>query len=46
LKKTQDTDIITALKQNEFLPKITFENFLLKKTNKGKRTIFLNKEPN
>ncbi len=33
-----------SLKNNEFLPKVTFETFLAKKVNKGKRTLFLNKE--
>jgi hypothetical protein len=36
---------MSSLKQNEYLPKVTFENFLNKKTKKGKRTIFMNKEP-
>jgi len=35
-----------SLKNNEFLPKVTFENFLAKKVNKGKRTLFLNNGAN
>lgn len=30
-----------SLKNNEFLPKLTFENFVAKKLGKGKRTLFV-----
>lgn len=46
-KMTQeDKSIYEALKNNEFLPKVTFEDFLSKKLGKGKRTLFLNKGTN
>ena len=35
--------MLESLKNNEFLPNVTFETFLAKKTNRGKRTIFNNK---
>ena len=39
-------EVFEALKNNEFLPQVTFETFLKKKLNRGKRTLFLNKAPN
>ncbi len=39
-----EQQVMESLKNNEFLPKVTFETFLAKKVNKGKRTLFLNKE--
>ena len=39
-------EVLDALKNNEFLPQVTFETFLSKKLNRGKRTLFLNKAPN
>lgn len=41
-----EIEVLESLKNNEFLPKVTFENFLSKKINKGKRTLFLNKPTN
>lgn len=35
--------MLESLKKNEFLPKVTFNDFLNKKLGKGKRTLFLNK---
>ena len=41
-----EAKVMESLKNNEFLPKVTFENFLAKKVNKGKRTLFLNNGAN
>lgn len=41
-----EQEMMDALKNNEFLPQVTFETFLSKKMNRGKRTLFKNKEPN
>lgn len=41
-----EQEVIEALQNNEFLPQVTFETFLKKKLNRGKRTLFLNKAPN
>ena len=41
-----EQEVINALKNNEFLPEVTFETFLKRKMNRGKRTLFLNKAPN
>ena len=41
-----EQEVMDALKNNEFLPQVTFETFLKKKMNRGKRTLFLNKAPN
>ena len=38
-----EAEMFASLKNNEFLPEVTFENFLSKKMNRGKRTLFLNK---
>ena len=42
----QDRETYEKLKNNEYLPDITFEKFLAKKVNTGKRTLFSNKGPN
>ena len=39
----EDDELMQSLKNNEFLPQVTFENFLQKKINRGKRTLFTNK---
>mmetsp|Transcript_33244 Transcript_33244/g.43766 ORF Transcript_33244/g.43766 Transcript_33244/m.43766 type:complete len:85 (-) Transcript_33244:1187-1441(-) len=39
----EEQKILESLKQNEFLPKMTFDDFLSKKMSKGKRTLFLNR---
>ena len=39
----EDRSVLESLKKNEFLPKVTFDDFLSKKLGKGKRTLFVNK---
>ena len=39
-----EQEVLDALKNNEFLPRQTFETFLAKKMGRGKRTLFLNKD--
>ena len=39
-----DQEVLESLKQNEFLPKMTFDDYLSKKMGKGKRTLFMNRE--
>lgn len=41
-----EQEVLDSLRNNEFLPQVTFETFLNKKLNRGKRTLFLNKAPN
>lgn len=41
-----EQEVLNKLKNNEFLPDVTFEAFLSKKMNRGKKTLFLNKGPN
>ena len=41
-----EQEVLNKLKNNEFLPDVTFEAFLSKKMNRGKKTLFLNKAPN
>ena len=36
----EDQIVLENLKQNEFLPKMTFDDYLSKKMGKGKRTMF------
>lgn len=43
-RKSQDAEVLSSLKNNEFFPKVTFDSFLAKKLSKGKRTMFLNRE--
>ena len=40
-----DKSVLDGLKNNEFLPKVTFDDFLTKKLGKGKKTLFINKAP-
>ena len=42
-KSQADKEVLEALRKNEFLPKVTFDDFLAKKLGKGKRTLFLNR---
>lgn len=35
--------MLDKLSKNEYLPQVTFETYLKKKTGRGKRTLFLNK---
>ena len=39
----EDHNVLQNLKKNEFLPKMTFDDFVSKKLGKGKRTLFLNR---
>ena len=39
-----DQEVLESLKHNEFLPKMTFDDYLSKKMSKGKRTLFMNRE--
>ena len=41
-----EQEVLDRLKKNEFLPDVTFEKYLGKKMNRGKRTLFVNKQPN
>ena len=41
----QDRETYEKLKNNEYLPDVTFEKFLARKVNTGKRTLFSNKAP-
>lgn len=38
-----DEEILESLKNNEFLPKMTFDDFVAKKLGKGKRTLFVSR---
>lgn len=38
--------MLDRLQKNEYLPEQTFDTFLAKKLQKGKRTLFLNKDTN
>lgn len=40
-----DDEVLESLKNNEYLPKLTFEDFLAKKLGKGKRTLFVKRGP-
>ena len=42
----QEQEVLDRLKKNEFLPDVTFEKYLTKKMNRGKRTLFMNKQTN
>ena len=39
----EESEMLESLKNNQFLPEVTFEQFLQKKVQRGKRTLFSNK---
>ena len=39
----EESEMLESLKNNQFLPEVTFEQFLQKKVQRGKRTLLSNK---